>query len=122
MPRLEIEEVDGVTIAKFLDTKILDDQVITQIGNELLECVNTTPNGRLLLDFGNVRFMSSSMLGRLVMLTKKCKASEVDLKLCNLADDLHKVFTITNLHKVFDIRKTRDKAIKAFEGKKGWFS
>ena len=121
MARLEIEQVDGVTVAKFLDTKILDDQVITQIGNELLECVNSTSNGKLLLDFSNVRFMSSSMLGRLVMLSKKCKSAKVDLKLCHLADDLAKVFTITNLHKVFDIKKNREKAIKAFEGKKGWF-
>lgn len=121
MARVQVEEVDGVTVATLLDTKILDDPVITQIGTELLQCVQSTSNGRMLLDFSNVRFMSSSMLGRLVMLSTKCKNAGVDLKLCCLSDDLAKVFTITNLRKVFDIQKDREKAMKAFEGKRGWF-
>lgn len=120
MARLAIEETDGVTVAAFQDSKILDDSVIQQIGAELLECVNQTSNGRLLLDFSRVRFMSSAMLGRLVMLHGKCKKANVTLKMCCLADNLAEVFKITNLHKMFDIQRDKEKAIAAF-GKKGWF-
>ncbi len=120
MGRLAIEEVDGVTVAAFQDSKILDDAVIQQIGSELLECVSQTSGGKLLLDFSRVRFMSSAMLGRLVMLHGKCKKANVTLKMCCLADNLREVFKITNLHKMFDIQKDRDKAIASFS-KKGWF-
>ena len=120
MAALKVEELDGALVAAFSDAKILDEAKIEQIGGELMECVTKTPNARLVLDFDGVTFMSSSMIGKLVLLHKKCKKGEVALKVCNVSDNVMEVFKITRLHRVFDIKKDRDKALKSFD-KKGWF-
>ena len=120
MAALTTEEIEGVYVASFTDSKILDEAKIQQIGAELLECTTALTNQSLLLDFDGVSFMSSSMIGKLVLLQKKCKAAEIKLKVCNISDNVMEVFKITRLHKVFDIQKDRDKAIKSFS-KKGWF-
>jgi hypothetical protein len=50
-----------------------------------------------------VEFLSSSALGMLLRVHKRCKDFEISLKLCNLGKDIEKVFKITGLNKVLDI-------------------
>ena len=120
MARLDTKVIDGVTVAEIQDSKLLENAAIEQIGKELLECVEDASNGRLLLDFNKVKFMSSAMMGRLVMLSTKCKKDKVTLKFCSLDKDIAEVFRITKLHKMFDIQKDQARGITAFT-KKGWF-
>lgn len=42
---------------------------------------NRAEPGKLLLNFSDVRFMSSSMLGKRIKLNKKCKHEKTRLKL-----------------------------------------
>ena len=120
MPALNTNEVDGVFVVAFTESRILDEATIQQIGAELLECITAASDKKLLLDFDGVTFMSSAMIGKLVLLHKKCKDQDVKLKVCNISDNVMEVFKITRLHKVFDIQKDRDKGVKSFD-KKGWF-
>lgn len=120
MASLESREVENVLVVSFTKAKILDQGTIDQIGTELLECIDRTPDGKVVLNFGGVSFMSSGMIGKLVLFNNKCKSSDVKLKLCSISDNLMEVFKITRLNKVFDIYKSEDKAVAAFE-KKGWF-
>ena len=117
---LKTSEEDGVLVAAFTDSNILDEAKIQSIGAELMECIGAASEQKLLLDFEGVSFMSSAMIGKLVLLHKKCKDAEVKLKVCNISDNVMEVFKITRLHKVFDIQKDREKAVKSFD-KKGWF-
>ena len=41
---------------------------------------------KLLLDFTGVSFMSSAMIGKLVLLHKKCKSAEILMKVCNISN------------------------------------
>lgn len=121
MTALRTETTDqGVLVVGFTDAKILDEAKIQQIGKELMELVPQATNSKLVLDFSGVSFMSSAMIGKLVLLHKKCKSSDVTMKVCNISDNVMEVFKITRLHKVFDIHKDRDKALASFD-KKGWF-
>jgi anti-sigma B factor antagonist len=74
----------------------------------------------MLLNFQGVQFMSSAMIGKLVLLNKKSKAAGLTLKFCAISPNVLEVFKITRLNKVFDIQADEDKALKAF-GSKGWF-
>ena len=67
-----------------------------------------------------VRPNSAAMIGKIVLLNKKCKTEKVRLKLCEISDNIMEVFEITRLHKVLDIVGTEDEAVAAFE-KKGFF-
>jgi len=112
MPELLSQQKDDVLVAQFTAQKILEDQIIAQIGRELLELADRA-EGRMLLDFQGVNFMSSSMIGRIVMLNKKCKGT-TDLRLCNVSPSIMEVFEITRLDRLFNICGSMDDALNDF--------
>lgn len=111
---------DGILTVCLTDARILDEVKLDEVGNDLMEMLNKTSEERVILDFRAVQFMSSSMLGKLVQLHKKCKEFKVQLKLCSIASDIREVFKITKLDKLFDIEKDEEAARKAFM-RRGWF-
>lgn len=119
MPELVSQHKDDILLVQFTSQKILSDVLIAQIGRELLEFADQA-NGKMVLDFQGVTFMSSAMIGKIVLLNKKCKASSTIVKLCNIAPSIMEVFEITRLNKVFSIYESVDEAVKSFQ-KKGWF-
>ncbi len=120
MPAILTQTNGDVLVVYFNDAQILDESKIQQISEELMSVVAKVPSGKLLLNFNEVKFMSSSVLGRLVHLNKRCKQEQIDLKLCNISPDIMEVFKITRLNRVFDIYDDENAAITAF-AKKGWF-
>jgi anti-sigma B factor antagonist len=121
MALLKTIESEGVLVVFFTEAKILDEAKIQKIGTELVEAAaQADSTKRLLLNFKGVAFMSSAMIGKLVLLNKKCKTDGITLKLCEIAGNVAEVFKIMKLNKVFDIYKTQEKALKSFD-KKGWF-
>ena len=120
MPAIMTQSNSDVLVVYFNDAQILDESKIQQISEELMAVVDKVPHGKLLLNFSEVKFMSSSVLGRLVHINKKCKADKIDLKLCHISAEIMEVFRITRLNKVFDIHDDEDSALTAF-AKKGWF-
>ena len=118
---VETKEIDGILLVGFGVGKLLDEQVIQEVGRRLIETIEEVGDEKqIVLSFRGVSFMSSAMLGRLVMFHKKCKAADVDLKLASIAPEIAEVFKITKMNKLFDIRKDEEAAMKAFQ-KKGWF-
>ena len=109
--RLDIEEVGDVTVARFNDKKILDENNIQIIGNQLFGLVEEDGRKKIVLDFTNVEYLSSAALGKLITMDKKVKAASGKLRLCNIRKDIYEVFAITRLNKVFDIRNTQDEAV-----------
>ncbi len=120
MSSVRSEENGDVLVVYFNDNKILDESKIQQIHTELTEKMGSTPANKLLLNFDNVSFMSSAMIGKIILLNKKCKASDVKFKLCNISDNVMEVFKLMKLNKVLDIQKDEEKALTSFE-KKSWF-
>jgi len=120
MPELVSQHKDDVLIVQFTSQKILSDVLIAQIGRELLELADEA-NGKMVLDFQGVTFMSSAMIGKIVLLNKKCKAGNTVVKLCNIAPSIMEVFEITRLNKVFSIYESVDLALESFKKKGGWF-
>ena len=104
----------------FTDANLVATARIQTIGEGLAEVMNHATHGKLLLNFRVVRAMSSSMLGKLIKLHKGCKAAKIDLKLCEICDDIMEVFTVTSLHKVFDIHPDEASALKAYRRSR-WF-
>lgn len=121
MALLRTQETEGVLVVSFSDSKILDEAKIQKIGAELMEAAQSAQESKkLILNFSGVGFMSSAMIGKLVLLNKQCQKDGVVLKLSDISDNVSGVFQIMKLNKVFDIYKTEEKALKSFE-KRGWF-
>ena len=109
---------DDVLVVAFTRQRILADAVIAQIGRELLELADEA-DSKLLLNFQGVTFMSSAMIDKLVLLSKKCAASKIVVKMCAIAPNIREVFEITRLNKMFSIYDSENDAFKAFS-KKSW--
>ncbi len=112
--RLDIEEVGDVTIAKFIDKKILDETNIQIIGNQLFGLVDDDGREKIVLDFSNVEYLSSAALGKLITMDKKVKAAKGKLRLCSIRPDIYEVFAITKLNKLFQIDDNQEKSLAAF--------
>jgi anti-sigma B factor antagonist len=112
--RLEVEQIGDVTVVNFIDRKILDEQNIQIIGEQLFSLVDEEGCRKLLLNFGNVEFLSSAALGKLITLNKKIQAAKGRLILCNIDPQIHEVFEITKLDKFFNIQKEEQTALQAF--------
>jgi len=110
MSQLLRQQKDGVLIAQFTQQKLYDDAIIGEIGSELMELADQS-GGKMFLDFHGVKFMSSSMIGKVVVLNKKCKADNIELRMCNVASTVMEVFEVTRLDRVFTICDSVDDAL-----------
>jgi anti-sigma B factor antagonist len=112
--RLEVEDIGDVTVVNFVDRRILDEQNIQIIGEQLFSLVDEVGRRKILLNFGNVEFLSSAALGKLIALHKKLQAVGGRLILCNIDPEIYEVFEITRLDKFFNIQKEEQAALQAF--------
>jgi anti-sigma B factor antagonist len=112
--RLEVEDVNDVAVVNFVDRKILDEQNINIIGEQLNKLVDELDRKKILLNFKNVDFLSSAALGKLIALDRKVKGSKGKLILCGISKPIMEVFEITRLTKLFTIYKEEQEALEAF--------
>src|SRR6266478_3814774 len=112
--RLEVEDIGDVTVVNFVDRKILDEQNIQIIGEQLFSLVDEVGRRKLLLNFGNVEYLSSAALGKLITLNKKLQSVGGRLILCNIDPEIYEVFEITKLDRFFKIEKDEQGGLQAF--------
>ncbi|MEX2286970.1 MAG: STAS domain-containing protein [Planctomycetaceae bacterium] len=112
--RIDIEELNGVTIATFTDKKILDETNIQIIGNQLFGLIDEDGRKNIVLDFSHVEYLSSAALGKLITLDKKVKAAKGKLRLCSIRKEIYEVFAITKLNKLFNIHEDQAAALASF--------
>lgn len=112
--RLEVEDIGDVTVVNFTDRKILDEQNIQIIGEQLFSLVDELGRRKILLNFGNVEYLSSAALGKLITLNKKLQGVQGKLILCNIHPQIYEVFEITRLNKLLNIRKDEQEAMQQF--------
>jgi anti-sigma B factor antagonist len=107
---------DGEILTIFLtDAKILDAAQIEEIHQEISKILGEAQQRNVILDFREVKFLSSAALGMLILVNKTCKEYKINLKLCNIEADIAQIFKITGMNKVFAIYKTAEDALAAFQ-------
>ncbi len=112
-PMISVEYAGNATIVRFTDEKILEEKDIKALQDSILPIIESA-SGRinLVLDFGNVRFLSSAVLGLLIRISKRIYECEGQLKLCNISPKIYEIFKITRLTKTFDIYESIEGAIE----------
>ena len=113
--RLELNEYDGVTVVGFVDKKILDEGNIQRIGEDLFALVEEGKKTKLLVDWGNVEYMSCALLGKLITLHKMVTQADGTLVFCCMDPSIFSTFEITKLNKLFTIVKTTLDGLDAFK-------
>lgn len=112
--RLLVEQIGDVAVVRFNGCKVLDEAVAHVIGLELYDLV-ATGHRRVLLNFAEVEFLNSTVLGKLITLHKKLRSAGGELKLCSLQTQILDIFAITRLDRVFDIQEDEIAGLAAFD-------
>src|SRR5262249_23275576 len=111
---IEVEDIGDVTVVNFTENKILDEARIQVIGDQLFQLVDELGRRKILLNFGNVEYLSSAALGKLITLNKKLQNVGGRLILCNIDSTIYEVFEITKLNKLFSMHREEQAAWQAF--------
>lgn len=107
---IKVEIINGVVRASFTSTEVTGDEMIQQAGRELMDVVDAAAETKkLVLSFKGVEFMSSAMIGKLVLLNKKAKSRGVQIRFCDIiSPNVLEVLIITRLDKTFRIIRPDD--------------
>ena len=112
-PRINIEYAENATIATFTAQSILEEKDIQALQKSIIPVIEQAERINLILDFCNVRFLSSAVLGLLIRISKKIYERDGQLRLCNINPKIYEVFKITRLTKIFDIYKDTEDAVES---------
>ncbi|HVT80806.1 MAG TPA: STAS domain-containing protein [Phycisphaerae bacterium] len=112
--QLLITPYKDVTVVSFQNISVLDSANIESLGRNLLDLIEKQDTRKLVLEFTAVRFMSSQALGVLLQLKKAMDPVQGKIVIVGIRPELHKVFKITNLHKMFIFHADLDKALAEF--------
>lgn len=111
-PNISVEYAENATVVTLIDEKILEERDIQGLGESIMSIIEQAERINLILDFCNVRFLSSAVLGLLIRFSKKVYEQNGTLKLCNIEPRIYEIFKVTRLTKIFDIYKDVESAIE----------
>jgi anti-anti-sigma factor len=112
--QLVVQSIGGVVVANLGGSSILDGATVDALGRRLFDLVENQAQRKILLDFSQVKFLSSSMLGVLVRLQKRARAINGRVAICGLRPELHKIFKITRLETLFDFYDNEQDGLNSF--------
>ena len=88
----EVTTTDGVMVVNFTGSGFLDEEKLDLVGGELLDAVTAVTTPRVVLDMSNIRFCSSSIIGKFVALYKNVVGLGGEIKFANVEKPVLEVF------------------------------
>ena len=113
--QLVVQNIGDVVVVSLGSSTILDGITVEAVARRLFELVDQQARRKILLDFSQVKFLSSSMLGVLIRLQKRAGAIKGRVVIVGLRPELHRVFKITRLDKIFNFYRDEAEALSSFE-------
>lgn len=110
---VEISKGEGVAVVRFNSSSISDVEEVATVSNQIRKFVDQDQPSRLIFDFEGVKFFSSQVLGLLLDIRAKLQAFSGKVVISAINPQLHRVFKITNLDKIFEFFPDRDSAVRA---------
>ena len=91
---LRLEGTRDALVVFFLSPKIVTEDDIEQVGGELLTAADTAAriDMPLALSFRAVQMISSALVGKVVLMNKKMRATGTPLSLCDMSPMVAEVF------------------------------
>jgi anti-sigma B factor antagonist len=116
LKHLKVTDVEGVAVVDFVDSGLMYEALLVQeIGDELQSLLRDQGKLRLILDFSQVQYLSSTMLGQLAKLQKEVASRKGQLRLTGLGPVLRDTFRIGHFEPLFAIDDNREAALKSFQ-------
>lgn len=113
--RISLTNHEGVTVVRFFESRLFDDAIVREVGDQLMAALPAGAKTRFILDFSGVELVSSAMLGKLILLQRRIDAAGGKLRLCETGESVRSVFKSTNLDRLFAIDRDVRASIEALE-------
>jgi anti-sigma B factor antagonist len=110
---LEITPQDNIAVVSFKATSISNYEGIDAAAIRIREYVDKHRPTMVVFDFEQVKFFSSQVLGLLLEIRAKLNELGGEVVISAINPQLHRVFTITNLDKIFRFFPDKQSALKA---------
>jgi len=101
-------------VISFTVRRISDQLEVARLNDELTGLLQEHGLLKVVLNLGNVDYLSSSLLNKLVGIHRRLSEAGGDLKLCQVPPALEEIIRIMHLDEVFDIYAAAPEAIAAF--------
>jgi anti-anti-sigma factor len=114
-PQLQVVNGNGVAVIHFPRTD-MSEEAAQAVGRQLCALAEAPRSRRLVLDLGDVRCLSSAMLGKLIGFDKRVKQRGGELALCSPSPVVAAQFERMRLDKLFHICATEEEALADWGG------
>ena len=112
----QIEPVGDVSVVKFTQADILDLEVIRVMGEQLLGLADE--GRKVVLDFGQVKRLSTALVGKVVALHRRLNDIGGRLALCQVAPHLREALELLQLPRFLPIYGEEREALEQMERSK----
>jgi anti-anti-sigma factor len=114
-PWLASESRGNLVIVRFTEARLLDEDEIQVLVKPWYPWLEKNPGCKILVDFGHVESLVSTLLAKLVAFHKKAAPKGSGLVLCCLNPRLQESLAILRLNRLFQIYEDLDEALQDLE-------
>jgi anti-sigma B factor antagonist len=110
---VEITSEGNAAIAAFKTASISNVEEIASVSKQIKEFIEKKKPKEVVVDFENVKFFSSAVLGLLLDIRAKLKTYDGEVVISAINPQLYRVFKITHLDRIFKFFPDKENAVKA---------
>jgi anti-anti-sigma factor len=111
----QIENEGDVAVVSFNAVSLCDIGAIERVAKQLRQYIAESRPKKMVIDFSQVKFFTSQTLGLLLDIWRKLESEGGQVVISGINPQLHRVFKITNLDKIFKFFPDRQSAVNAFQ-------
>jgi anti-anti-sigma factor len=109
---VEITSEGNIAAVAFKATSISDVEGISSASKQIKDFIEKNRPNRIVFDFERVKFFSSQVLGLLLDIRAKLETYNGEVVISAINPQLHRVFKITNLDKIFRFFPDKESALR----------
>ncbi len=113
---IEITSEESIAVVCFKAVSISNVEKIKTFVEQITKFIEKNRPRRMVFDFAEVKFFSSQTLGMLLEIRARLAAYGGEVVISAINPQLHRVFKITSLDKIFRFFPDKDCAVKAING------
>jgi anti-anti-sigma factor len=110
---VEITRDDGAAVVTFQTACLSDTDTIANVSTQIKQFIDRYHPKHMVFDFEKVKFFSSQVLGIVLETRAKLQADHGRVVISSINPQLHRVFRITNLDRIFEFFPDRRTAVHA---------
>ena len=112
--RLNLESRGNATIIR-LPASLADELAAEKVLSEIAAFIQTEKPTRLLLDFQNVKYLTSSVLANVMSVNELVSKLKIEMQICGLQPVITEVLSVTQLDKFLEIVESEQEAFAGWE-------